>query len=96
MAEWIDILDGGRILYDPDFYPRPEADDLLVWLTSQVNWRQEAVRGNPLPRLNAWFADDGLRYSYSGLSYHGAGWLPELFAVKQRVEGASGAAFNSL
>lgn len=96
MAEWIDILDGGRILYDPDFYPRPEADDLLVWLTSQVNWRQEAVRGNPLPRLNAWFADDGLRYSYSGLSHHGAGWLPELFAVKQRVEGASGAAFNSL
>ena len=96
MAEWIDILDGGRLLYDPDFYPPPEADALFAWLANHVSWRQELFRGNPLPRLNAWFADDGLRYSYSGLSHQGAGWLSELFVVKRRVEEASGAVFNSL
>jgi alkylated DNA repair dioxygenase AlkB len=54
------------------------------------------VRGNPLPRLNAWFADEGLRYSYSGLTHLGTGWLPELDAVKRKVEAAAGTTFNSL
>jgi alkylated DNA repair dioxygenase AlkB len=96
MAEWIDIRDGGRLLYDPTFYPPQEADALFAWLRAEVPWRQETVRGNPLPRLNAWFADAGLRYSYSGLSHLGAGWLAELAEVKRRAEAASGAAFNSL
>jgi alkylated DNA repair dioxygenase AlkB len=96
MAEWIDIRDGGRLLYDPGFCLPEEADALFAWLRSEVPWRQEQVRGNPLPRLNAWFADAGLRYSYSGLSHRGAGWLPELARIKQRVEAACGASFNSL
>ncbi len=95
MPEWIDVRDG-RLLYDPGFYPPEEADALFAWLRTEIPWRQETVRGAPLPRLNAWLADAGLRYSYSGLSHLGAGWLPELAAVKQRVEAASGAVFNSL
>ena len=54
------------------------------------------ARGNPLPRLNAWFADAGLRYSYSGLSHLGSGWLPELAASKDKAEAVAGATFNSL
>jgi alkylated DNA repair dioxygenase AlkB len=96
MAQWLDIRDGARVLYDPGFCPPGEADALFAWLRAAVPWRQEAVHGHPLPRLNAWFADDGLRYSYSGLSHAGTGWLPRLSAVKRAVEAASGAAFNSL
>lgn len=96
MAEWREICDGGRLLYDPGFRPAGEADALFAWLRAAVPWRQEAPRGNPLPRLNAWYADAGLRYSYSGVSHVGAGWVPELGAVKAAVEAAAGAAFNSL
>lgn len=96
MTEWREIRDGGRLLYDSAFFPRAEADALFAWLQSAIAWRQEAVRGNPLPRLNAWFADDGLRYSYSGLSHVGSGWSTELAEVKRRVEVAAGTAFNSL
>ncbi|MCE9561968.1 MAG: alpha-ketoglutarate-dependent dioxygenase AlkB [Planctomycetes bacterium] len=64
-------------------------------LRSEIQWRQEMAHGNPLPRLNAWFADDGLRYSYSGLTHLGAGWLPELAEIKSDVEIASGTSFNS-
>jgi alkylated DNA repair dioxygenase AlkB len=96
MAEWIDIRDGGRLLYEEGFCSSREADALFTWLRSEVPWRQETVRGNPLPRLNAWFADAGLRYSYSGLSHLGSGWLPHLAEIKQEVEAASGASFNSL
>jgi alkylated DNA repair dioxygenase AlkB len=96
MTKWRDIHDGGRLLYEPGFCSPEEADALFAWLRSDIPWRQEVVRGNPLPRLNAWFADDGLRYSYSGVSHVGSGWLPELAEVKRDVEAASGAAFNSL
>lgn len=96
MAEWRDIRDGGRLLYDPGYYAPAEADAFFAWLRSDVPWRQEVAHGNPLPRLNAWFADDGLRYSYSGLSHVGSGWLPDLASAKEKVEAASAATFNSL
>jgi alkylated DNA repair dioxygenase AlkB len=96
MAQWLDILDGGRLLYEPAFCTPAEADALFAWLRTEVPWHQETVRGNALPRLNAWFADEGLRYSYSGLSHLGSGWLPKLADIKQAVEAVSGAVFNSL
>ena len=96
MAEWRDIRDGGRLLYAPGFYAPAEANALFAWLRSHIPWRQEVAHSNPLPRLNAWFADAGLRYSYSGLSHRGSGWLPELAEIKRRVEAACGASFNSL
>src|SRR5262245_54452484 len=96
MAEWIEIRDGGQLLYDPDFCSKDKADALFAWLRNELPWKQEKVRGTPLPRLNAWFADAGLRYSYSGLSHLGTGWLPELEEIKKEVEAASGATFNSL
>ena len=96
MAEWTEIRDGGRLLHDPTFYVPDEADALFAWLRNEVPWRQETTRGRPLPRLNAWFADVGLRYGYSGLTHLGTGWLPELDAVRRRVEDAAGTTFNSL
>jgi alkylated DNA repair dioxygenase AlkB len=96
VAEWLDIRDGGRLLYDPSFWSTGAADALFAWLRSEVPWRQESVHGEPLPRLNAWFADDGLRYRYAGLSHLGSGWPPRLAAIKRAVERASGAGFNSL
>lgn len=96
MAEWLNIRDGGRLLYDPSFCSPEEADALFAWLRTEVVWKQETARGNPLPRLNAWFADGGLAYRYSGLSHAGTGWLPELEAIKEAVESAAGERFNSL
>ncbi len=96
MTEWLDIRDDGRLLYDPEFCTPDEADALFAWLRTEIAWKQEAVRGNPLPRLNAWFADNGLEYRYSGLSHRGAGWLPELEEIKSAVEAAAGTSFNSL
>lgn len=96
MAEWLDIRDGGRLLYEPSFCSSVEADALFAWLRSEIPWRQEMVHGRPLPRLNHWFADVGLRYRYAGLSHLGSGWLPEVEEIKRAVEKVSGARFNSL
>jgi alkylated DNA repair dioxygenase AlkB len=96
MANWIEIHDGGRLLYDQQAFSAGKADALFAWLRKEIPWRQQHVRAIPLPRLNAWFADEGPRYSYSGLSHLGAGWLPELGEIKSQVEVASEAAYNSL
>ena len=53
MAEWVEIRDGGQLLYEPNFCTREQADVLFAWLRTGVPWKQETVRGIPLPRLNA-------------------------------------------
>jgi alkylated DNA repair dioxygenase AlkB len=96
MAEWVAICDGGKLLYDPVFVSALEADAVFASLQNTIPWRQEQVRGRPLPRLNAWYADAGLRYSYSGLSHLGSGWPTAMEEIRRRVEKAAGAQFNSL
>jgi alkylated DNA repair dioxygenase AlkB len=92
----IDLRDGGTLYYDEAFFPKNEADALFERLLADTPWKQEAGRGRAFPRLTAWYADPGLRYSYSGVTHHGQGWTPLLEEVKRRVEEASGAVFNSL
>jgi len=96
VADWKAIRDGGRLRYIPAFYSFQEADELFAWLRREILWKQEKMRGKPIPRLNAWYADDGLRYEYSGLSHTGSGWLPKLIRIKRKVETASETEFNSL
>lgn len=96
MLERTEIHDGGILLYDPAFYPRPEADMLFASLRSHIDWRQEKSRGRLFPRLTAFVADEGMEYRYSGVTHRGDGWPNELLAVKQRIELATGAEFNSL
>lgn len=96
MAERIDLRDGGWLVYEPRLLSTAEADHLFARLQTGVEWRQEHAYGRPMPRLNAWFADPGLAYAYSGLRYHGQGWPDWLLPVKQQVEAIAGAPFNSL
>jgi alkylated DNA repair dioxygenase AlkB len=96
MTEWQDIRDGGKLLYDVAFFTPAEAERWFAWLRENVPWRQESVQGRPLPRLNAWFSERDLRYSYSGVSHVGSGWAPELAEIKRRVEATARVPFNSL
>jgi len=96
LFERTEIPDGGILLYVPALFPADEADRLFTALRDDIEWRQEHAYGHPLPRLNAWFADAGLKYAYSGLSHLGSGWPEWLWAVKARVEAAAGTPFNSL
>jgi alkylated DNA repair dioxygenase AlkB len=96
MAERRALRDGGLLLYDEHFFDRAEADRLFAVLRADVPWRQETARGRPFPRLTAWYADEGLTYSYSGVTHQAEPWTPELHEIKRRVESAAQADFNSL
>src|SRR5262245_29362247 len=96
MARTIDLGDGATLLVEEHFLDPQEAAGLFEHLRERIDWKQEVGRGRPFPRLTAWYADQGLVYSYSGVTHHGCGWTPELEGVKRLIEQAGGATFNSL
>jgi alkylated DNA repair dioxygenase AlkB len=91
------VADGGILTYREHFFAAAEADALFVTLRQNIVWKQEHGRfGRPYPRLTALYADAGTVYTYSGVTYPSLPWTEELNAVRQRVEEAAGAPFNSV
>ncbi|GAB2859003.1 alpha-ketoglutarate-dependent dioxygenase AlkB family protein [Hymenobacter ruber] len=93
-------LPQAELLFDPTFLPAAEAEALLAQLTAKVAWEQRSIRlfgqDIPQPRLTAWYGDAEARYTYSGLAWEPRPWLPILQALRQRLETAAGAHFNSV
>ncbi len=96
MTEWIDIRDDGKLLYDPSLFSSDEANGILVYLLNDIPWKQEIVQGFPLPRLNAWYSDPGLKYEYSGVTQEGGTWTDQLLQMKDRIGSFADATFNSM
>ena len=86
--------------FDPSFLPGPVAATLLTQLTAEIAWEQRSIRmfGRllPQPRLTAWYGDPEARYTYSGLHWQPRPWTPTLQALRQQIEAATGASFNSV
>lgn len=93
-------IDDGDILWIKRFLPKADADLLLQTLQTEIPWRQDSIRiagkDTPIPRLQAWYGDPGMTYTYSGLKLDPLPWTPTLAAIKQRIEDYSDCHFNSL
>ena len=67
-------------------------------LVAAVPWLQElylrGARPQPAPRLTSFHGDPGSGYTYSGIAYQPAAWLPELAELRARCEARTGVAFN--
>ncbi|MCI0461682.1 MAG: alpha-ketoglutarate-dependent dioxygenase AlkB [Gemmataceae bacterium] len=92
-----EVADGGILTYYPSFFPKEQADALLESLKKNIAWKQEQGRfGRSFPRLTALYADAGVTYTYSGVTYPSLVWSTELDAIRRRVVEAAGAPFNSV
>ena len=93
-------IDDGDILWIKRFLPKADADALLQTLQTEIPWRQDSIRiagkDTPIPRLQAWYGDPGMTYTYSGLKLDPLPWTPTLATLKQRIEDYSDCHFNSL
>ena len=89
------VIRDGELLYEPTFLAPAEAVTLFRYLLESVPWKQESGRFGPMPRLTAWYADDGRTYSYSGVTHVGLPWTPPLAELKSRLEKVCDANFNS-
>jgi alkylated DNA repair dioxygenase AlkB len=77
-----------------------EADVLFEQLRNRILWQEEWIymfgKRVKVPRLVAWYGDDGAVYSYSGVEHRPRGWFDELLVIKQRLEDDLKACFNSV
>ncbi|MBK26625.1 MAG: alpha-ketoglutarate-dependent dioxygenase AlkB [Halobacteriovorax sp.] len=73
--------------------------DYLEELISSVDWKQDHIqmfgKVTALPRLTAWYGDEGASYTYSGIENKPLSWFPLLLKLKKSVEQQCGLEFNS-
>jgi alkylated DNA repair dioxygenase AlkB len=93
-------LPDAEIVFYPDFFSTIEADRLFRELRDTMAWRQDTIKffgkSVDVPRLTAWYGDEGTRYVYSGIENVPLPWTPALLDVKRAVESPSGVVFNSV
>ncbi len=74
--------------------------ELLMHLLEETPWRHEPVtvwgKTHMQPRLVAWYGDEALSYSYSGISMSALPWTAALLCIKDKVETLCQIAFNSV
>ena len=95
----LDLPEAEVVLY-PTFFSAAEADRLLRELRDTTAWRRETInlygKTIEVPRLTAWYGDEGTSYIYSGIRNVPLPWTPALIEVKRAVEPPSGVVFNSV
>lgn len=93
----IELADGGQLSYFENFFTKEASDLLFQVLLKKTPWKQEKTfYGNTFPRLTSYYADDGVKYSYSGATHESLQWPHYLLEVKKRVQKESGKTFNSM
>ncbi len=69
-------------------------------LWSSINWQNEAIKmfgkSITVPRKIAWFGDDGITYTYSGISHKPSPWVAPLFKLKEKLLDEHNLTFNSV
>ncbi|WP_245395110.1 alpha-ketoglutarate-dependent dioxygenase AlkB family protein [methane-oxidizing endosymbiont of Gigantopelta aegis] len=92
-------FDGELYLYR-SFYTIDQARHIFQQLLAQIDWRQERLfiygRWLNVPRLMAWYGDEGTHYRYSGVDHEPLHWLALLSQIKQNVEKHCQQPFNSM
>ena len=65
-----------------------------------INWKQDYIKffgkTHPLPRLTSWYGDPGATYAYSGIKSDPNPWNKGLIYLRDELECALDAEFNSV
>jgi alkylated DNA repair dioxygenase AlkB len=93
-------LENTYLLYFPNFLSSIEADFWFSFLLERINFQGGEItlfgKTYAKPRLEAFFADNELTYSYSGKQMKTQPLFTELNALKERVESISNLEFNAV
>lgn len=94
------IVEGGWIEYFNEFLSENEQNSLFHSLYEDTPWQQGEIRifGKLVktPRLEAFYALEGLNYSYSGQQLKVHEFTPLLLNLKERIEAISDDSYNSV
>lgn len=83
---------------DPHFFDTVTASTHLTTLINDLDWQHYSLRlfGKvlPQPRLTAFYGDEGITYTYSGLTLQALPYTNLLEQIKAKIEKAYGLKFN--
>lgn len=87
------LIAGAEIYYEKQFLASGEATTLLNALVAKCAWKRwKTSLKSDVPRDEAYYGDPGTNYTYSRREYQPLPWIPELLALKTRVEAVTPAA----
>lgn len=93
------MLDGRVMLYH-NFFDALESDRFFGELLENISWQQDKIKifGKEvdLPRLTAWYGDEGKSYKYSGITMTPNAWISSLLLIKKEIEEVAELDFNSV
>ena len=88
------------IYYIENFYLKDEAETIFQDLKQNLAWRHDDIKifGKvmKIPRLQAWYGDNHLRYSYSNITLIAKPWSERLLEIKAKVSGYCQQDFNAV
>jgi len=97
--EQLPIVDAELLLWREIELGLPQ-EQITSQLIASTPWRQQEIKiyGKTClqPRLSAWYASEGLHYSYSGIELSALPWTDLLLQLKDRVESFAAEQFNSV
>ena len=74
-----------------------------LWFESclhDLNWETGFIKifgkTHQIPRLQAWYADNGINYTYSGKKLQRHNWNNTLIEIKEKIENITSFKFNSV
>jgi alkylated DNA repair dioxygenase AlkB len=100
LAEQLILSNDGEVIFYKDLFSSDQSDELFIKLNQTTDWQQDTIKifgqNIPLPRLTAWYGDEGKSYKYSGIEQHPKPWNPTILEIKSRVEKIAKVNFNSV
>jgi alkylated DNA repair dioxygenase AlkB len=100
-GDWQQLpLPDADVRYAPSWLARDEADQLFARLLEGIPWERHRLtmfgRDVDSPRLSCWIGDAGATYVYSRSRFEPRPWPASLLPLRERVERACQARFNSV
>ena len=96
--EIIELTEGRLILYR-SFFKAHDSQRLFNALSQKTAWESGTIfiggKNIPIPRLNAWYADDNRTFTYSGIRLEPHLWYEELNEIRAHIFNILTLNFNS-
>lgn len=93
-------LPDSEIYYLPNFYSSSKSKIYFDKLLSNIAWQQDIIsmfgKKIPIPRLQAFYGNQGLSYKYSNINLKATNWNNLLIDIKTDIEAAFTIKLNSV
>jgi alkylated DNA repair dioxygenase AlkB len=93
-------IEQGDVKFYPNFFTREISDFFYHKLYQEVKWEQKYItlygKTHLIPRLTAWYGDEGKIYTYSNITMYPQPWTDSLLTIKNTLKSVTEAEFNSV